>query len=512
MNFGQIVYRSYYNSINKFLNKQSVLSGFDFHNEVMPLSDKKLKNYLLNYKENDSAELKVDFVNWYEKQFSIGRNTPQRFHAFKYLDTLINLDIDPLFGYKLNYFASSNSIKRWWGIQAHAEIDDWFGVWINFRDQGEFGDKIDKDNLFTPETGHTKISPEGGIEYSDVRGGLSIDWGWGDLSYQKDYLKIGHGNFGQLILSDKAPSYPFLRFSLYPVNWLRMTFIHGWLNSNFVDSIGYYYRTSTVYEANRQRFVKKYFALNLFTVSPIANLDISFGNSAVYKGEFKPEMMLPFMFFKYLDRDLGKGSIEDSNGQLFFDLKYNTLKRLQFYYTFFLDVTSIRELVKGENWSTWYGITVGATTFDVLKDFDVTAEYTRINPWLYEHKDSTTTYKHINYPLGHWMGQNSDQLRMQIDYFPHPQYYGGIYFERVRKGGIDSIETVYKYKIEKAFLYSPLRVEYRVGFFFSYEYMHDLICKMNYEYSNITDEEKTRYPLWMLGVSHRFSISLQYGL
>lgn len=513
INFGQIVYRSHNNSIYKFFNKQSVLKEISFDNEVLPISDKKLRTYFFRFSSNDSLKnLNAEFYDWYEMQLGINPEDDKRFDLFYERDSLIKIDINPLFGYRINYYGSETAIKRWWGIQAYAEIDDWFGIWINFRDQGEFGNQINKDKLFTPETGHTRISPEGGIEYSDVRGGLSIDWDWGDISFQKDYVKIGHGNFGQLILSDKAPSYPFIRFSLYPTEWLSMTFIHGWLNSLFIDSIGYYYRSSSIYPSNYQRFVKKYFALNLITIRPMKGLDLSFGNSAVYKGEFKPEMMLPFMFFKYLDRDLGKGSIEDSNGQLFFDLKYNTLQSLQIYYTFFLDVTSIRELVKGENWSTWFGVTIGSAWFDAYKNIDVTLEYTRLNPWLYEHKDSTTTYKHLNYPLGHWMGQNSDQLRLQIDYIPAPQYYGSLYFERVRKGGIDSIETVYKYKIEKPFLYGELRNEIRIGATFAYEYMHDLIARITYEYSDIKDDDKKRFPAWQLGKNNLLSLSLQYGL
>ena len=37
-------------------------------------------------------------------------------------------------------------------------------------------------------------------------------------------------------------------------------------------------------------------------------------------------------------------------------------------------------------------------------------------PWVYEHKDETTTYKNFDYYLGDWLGQNADQFRIQFDY------------------------------------------------------------------------------------------------
>lgn len=509
LNFSQVIYQSNDAKIYNYLNKQFALHTVNFPNEVLPLSEKQIS--ILLRQIDSSTTGNTEFMKWYYDQYNERNGKANRFHAYQYLDSLTHIKIDPLFGYTYNFIGKETNYKRWWGIQASASISDWFGLWINFRDQGEFGKNIDKRKEFTPTTGHTTISPEGGIEYSDVRGGMSIDWNWGNLSFQKDYIKLGHGQFGQLIHSNKAPSYPFVRFSLSPAAWFRFTYIHGWLNSNFIDSIGYYQRSSSVYESNYQRFVKKFIALNLFTIVPYDNLDISFGNSAVYKGELKPEMFLPFMFFKYLDRDLGKGSIEDSNGQLFFDVKYSMLNQLQFYYSFFLDVTSIRELVKGEKWSTWYGLTLGGTWFDFISDFDIHVEYSRITPWLYEHKDSTTTYKHLDYVLGHWLGQNAEQLRLQIDYMPDPKLFSSIYFEYVQKGGIDSIETVYKYKIEKPFLYPPVRKEFRFGFEFSYEYMHDLTAKIRYEFSDIKDDDTARFAYWMLGKNNSFSFTASFG-
>ena len=62
------------------------------------------------------------------------------------------------------------------------------------------------------------------------------------------------------------------------------------------------------------------------------------------------------------------------------------------------------------------------------------------------------------------------------------------------------------------FLYSPLRKEKRIGFDVTYEYIHDLIFKGSYIYSDITDEDSNREPVFLIGSKNSFSITLFYGL
>jgi len=42
--------------------------------------------------------------------------------------------------------------------------------------------------------------------------------------------------------------------------------------------------------------------------------------------------------------------------------------------------------------------------------------------------------------------------------------------------------------------------------------LHDLFGKVYYQYSNVTDEDKTRTPGWELGANHSFGVSVQYGI
>jgi hypothetical protein len=226
-------------------------------------------------------------------------------------------------------------------------------------------------------------------------------------------------------------------------------------------------------------------------------------------------MFIPFLFFKWLDHNTGRASVNDGNGTLYLDISSKYPKDFHFYSTFFVDVTEIRNILDNNFKNTWVGVTLGGRKIDLFLDnLDVLIEYTRINPWVYEHKLESTSYKHLGYSLGHWLGQNADMLRIQFDYQPIRALKFDFYFERIRKGGLDDIYFAYAGMDEfnKSFLYGPLRLEKSVGVDFKFEYIHDLVLNGSYKYSSISDEDTSRTPNFMLGKRNSFSLSFYYGL
>jgi len=144
------------------------------------------------------------------------------------------------------------------------------------------------------------------------------------------------------------------------------------------------------------------------------------GNYAVYAGYFRPEMLIPFNFFKYMDRDTGKKDTQDVNGGLYFNLQIRYPKQIKFYSTLFIDVINTRAIFKKDYHETWVAYSFGVRESGLIKsNIDVILEYTRLNPWIYEHKyGGLTNYQHLSYPLGHWLGQNADQLKVKFIYYP----------------------------------------------------------------------------------------------
>lgn len=513
-----VVYVDVKHNIYDYLERLTLKGLIIFHDEVKPHTRAQLAKLLsqVSRKTELLNNLEKDELIWYQQEFAnemgLGKKN-ERWFAYSYTDSLFSFRWNPIAAYGINRNYEINGFERWWGATAYAGYSDWFGLSINMRDRGELGSNVDKTKKITPKTGHTIYGVANGVEYSDVRGSLNFSWEWGEFSFQKDYFTWGHGKFGQLIHSTKAPSYPFIRLDLHPVEWLRFYYVHGWLNSNFIDSIGIYYRSDPFQSKNGLQFVKKNIAMNLLTVTPYEWLDVSIGNSSVYKGDVRPEMMLPFLFFKYLDRDVGKGSIEDGNGQIHSDIVVRLPKTFKFYGTFFLDVTELRNVLSNRWYNTWFGFTLGGKKVDlIIPNLDLTLEYTRVSPWVYEHRDSAMSYKHIDFILGHWIGQNADLLRLQFDYSFIRGLKFNLYGELLRKGGLKNITVAYESKEYQPFLYGPVKKDFRGGIEFSYEIIHDAIINGYYEYSNITDEDAKRTASWQLGKKHSFGLGLSYGI
>ncbi len=516
----QVVYVPLWNDVYDFLDRQSLKQNISLDDEVKPYSRKYVASLLekLISEKNKLNSIEQKELEFYRQEFAYELNeiNNERWYLFSYSDTVFTVKLSPLAGYGLSTTGNNSGSQRWIGLSTFGSYSDWFGASFDIRDKGEFGDNVDKEKQFTPQTGAWTKSVENGIEYSDVKGSITFDWGWGNAGLLKDYFTWGHGSFGQLIFSEKPPSYPHIRFTLKPVEWLRFYYFHGWLNSLVIDSSGIIIEyPGTISEREKKSYLNKYVAANLLTLSPLNWLDISLGNSFVYSGDLRAEMFIPFMFFKFLDHNTGQGSVNDGNGTLYFDLKLLYPETYQFYSTVFVDVTEIRNVLEEDFSNTWVGYTFGAKKVDLFfPNLDIAIEYTRVNPWVYEHKLQSTNYKHINFVLGHWLGQNADQIKVQFNYRLFRGLSFKIYFEWLRKGGMEEIYYAYAGKDEKEldFLYSPLREDKTVGFLFRLEYLHDLILEGQYQYSEITDEDAYRTPSFMLGNNHSFGISLFYGI
>lgn len=527
--FSQALYENVDSRAGTFLLRQNLKGNIEFDSEVRPytriniaqkLAELKLAQFDLNPTEIDEFNflLQEYFVELSRINPDIIQDQTRRYHLYSYSDSLFDFTFSPIVGYGITSRGGSSGYERWGGAGVTFQYANWFNGEISIRDKGEFGDKIDREKSLTEKRGAWYKGAPDGIEYSDVIGSIGVSWSWGSLSLRKDYLRWGNGEFGQVILSDKAPSYPHLYLQLKPASWLRFSYIHGWLNSLVPDSSQFYFTyPGKISQSLSTAYRRKYIAANYLTFTPYDRLDISLGNAAVYSGDIRPEFLIPFMFFKLLDHNSGRGDVQDANGAMFFDVSFKYPNNFQFYSSLFIDVTEIRNILKDDFRNTWTAYTLGVRGVDVITpNLDFVLEYSRINPWVYEHRDQVTTYKHIHYPLGHWLGQNGDHLKLRFSYPILFNLKTEVFAERLRKGGIDEIYYAYNYQNYSddkfSFLYGSIRKSTKIGCSITYEYIHDLNLQLNYSYSSGSDDDKIRSVLLPVGQIHDFSLTLFYGL
>ena len=107
----------------------------------------------------------------------------------------------------------------------------------------------------------------------------------------------------------------------------------------------------------------------------------------------------------------------------------------------------------------------------LIDNLDLTIEYTRLNPWVYEHKNEVTNFKHLKCSLGHWNGQNLDQIRLQFNYQLLRGLKFNLFLEAVIKAGLMKFIMLIVEWMRKTFRFFILQLEQekRVWFDVSYK-------------------------------------------
>jgi len=382
---------------------------------------------------------------------------------------------------------------------------------FSFHDVLEEGRGIDtiRNNSSTGIVGRISASKKS-LNFSELRGGISYAWKNGSISIGQDYLLWGYGQNGRVVLSDKAPTYPYLRLDYQPLRWLKFNYTHAWLNSNVIDSNRSYNTGVDPFGGRRDVYVSKYMASHSLQFTPVKGLDIHLGESVVYSDGIKAGYLIPILFFKAYDKLVSNDNINaGSNGQLFLQISSrNHLKKTHLYTTLFVDEVSFGSLFNSQKSRNQLGYTIGANTTDIgLPYLTLGAEYTRIRPFVYRNLVPAQNYTHNNYVLGDWMGSNSDRMLIFARFTPVPRLRTMLRYEYIRKGGAGTLNQQYFQQPQPPFLFD---LQYKSSIWYAeatYQWIPGL-----YLYTNYTHQRRNDAVTGGQSQNRRFSFGFQLGL
>ncbi len=519
----QFVNKPLYKNVYDFLRRLSNKGIIEFDDLILPLSRKyiacKLKEVSGKYENLTNLEKEeLEFYkSAYEPEFGKPVNETlfftndsfSRFRFFKYSDSLININLDPILGLSTTFRNGELNLHRWNGIRFYGYLGSFLGFGFSFRDNGESGKTIDRKKKFSPETGIIiNNQSENSIEYSEVNVDLGFNWKWGSFSLGKDFIKWGYGKSGKLVLSDKAPSFPFIRLDLKLTRWLSFNYIHAKLSSDIIDSAKTY--STGLYERRITR--EKYFVSHTVSVKPVKGLTVSVGESIIYSDRFEPVYLIPIMFFKATDHYLSRYDItQGDNAQFFVNLSSrNQIKNTHLWATLFIDEISFEKLFNARESKNQIGFTLGSEFIDIpVENFSISFEYTRIQPFVYNNFIQTQTYTNHSYLLGHWIGGNADIIFISMNYriLRGLTISGWSYF--IRKGSEGTLKQQYSVP-QPEFLFGLKKYRFQFGMKLKYEILHDLFVESAYTHD--WNKEEIEQDNFAINHFDNFSFSLYYGL
>ena len=384
--------------------------------ELNSRQKEELDFYLMDYK----AELN----RWpdYPEKFDLFRKnrnlaTSLNPPALSYGDSLFSLVLKPIWG--IRYFFNNEDdpiYHRWGGAETYAYIGEHWGIYASLRDNSE-SERLCEPSFFTRRQGGPYKEDTVGGDYSEMRGGISYSWKWGNVSLIKDHLQWGNNYHGSNIIAGRTPSFAQIKLHLHPAKWFYFNYIHGWLVSEIVDSTRSYFYGNGNY---REVFHEKYFAANMFTFVPFKKLHVSVGNSIVYSDiGVHAAYLIPFMFYKSIDHTLnGTSNKPGQNSQMYFDISSRQIRNLHLYGSMFIDELSIPRLTDPDR-HNFLSYKIGGSISNLpFPNISATVEYTRTLPMTYQHHIPTTTFESNFYNLGHYLRDNSQEIYVALTFKP----------------------------------------------------------------------------------------------
>lgn len=514
------------NSVYDYLYRMAEKGFIKFNDYQLPLDRKLIYSALQELKSADNLLTRVEIreLKFYLQDFEFDNNSSadsllhisllkrdpsSRFRTVFIQQNKNKMFLDPLVGFDYLHAGSKNRTTSFGGVRMGGYFGNHFGFNISFRDITESGDSIDRTKAFTPEQGTVNVvSANRSINYSSLNFNIAYSWAKGSLNIGKDNLVEGYGKSGNVILSGKVPSYPYFKFDLQPWRWFRFSYFHGWLASDIIDSSRTYRTGSGVYSSTRIIYRSKFIANHIITVTPAKGFDVSVGESIVYSDKINVAYLIPVNFFRAYDHYSSDGNINSGNNSQFFGFisSRNLVKKTHLYAQLFIDEIKISKIFDKIEKRNQIAYTFGAERTDVLTSYlSIGAEYSRVNPFVYNNLIPTQTYTSHTYSLGDWMGNNADRVYVYLKYTPLPKFKLMTWIQSIRKGPAGTLQQQYYQQPQPVFLSQKLFSFNEMGATASYEWLNTgkVFLKLN--------RVKWNYPSTSSSITC-ISFGISYGL
>lgn len=522
--FSQAVFENHRSEVYNFLYRLSMKGLIQFNDQVRPITRIYIEQCLdaVEAKSTSLSSIEKAELAFYKKEYTDARmngveeanrfftnDANGRWRAISIQTKNLMMRVDPVLTAGLQ--SRQEGLVRQYssGFRLYGYAGKKWAFNFSFNDITETGIGIDTLRTTSSETGiNGRItSNKQSVNFMELRASIAYSFKNGSISFGKDYLLFGYGENGRTILSDKAPTYPYLRLDYQPLSWLRFNYTHAWLNSQIIDSNRTYNTGVSSFGGRREFFLRKFMAQHSLTFMPIKGLDLTIGESMVYSDRFDAGYLIPVLFFKAYDNLVSNENINaGGNGQLFLQVSSrNHLKNTHLYGSLFIDEVRIGSIFNRNKSRNQLGYTLGATVTDVgLPYLTLGAEYTRINPFVYRNLTPAQDYTSNDYSLGDWMGNNADRWIIHAKYTPMARLKVNLRYQQVRKGGPGSYDQQYFQEPQPRFLFDPQYSQREWFLQASYQWIHNLYLNASFsarQTTNSVSGAKTNDDLLHLGVA-----------
>ncbi len=174
------------------------------------------------------------------------------------------------------------------------------------------------------------------------------------------------------------------------------------------------------------------------------------------------------------------------NLEMWADISISRLPWTRLYGAWIIDELLIAKITDEDEHHNWWAWQIGVQVADLYgfaSNTDIVLEYTRVNPWVYRHRYPWNTCDTWSmrantpvtpYPLGNWLGHNSDVLFGSISWRATRDLELELWGSRSRKGAQGDVDTQYSPPSEQ-FLFGAVTTMTELHFEARWEVLRDLL-------------------------------------
>ena len=456
--YAQVETTPAYDAVYSYLKRMQIRGIINYNSSILPLSREKISDFLKEINEKKELLSRVDkqIVNDYMKEYEYelkGRteesmgflNEPRgRFFTedrrkffYKYEDTagavFVNLQGFLMQGASTGDSLGKNAVTLGnLGFQVRGTVLNTVG----FSLKASNGQRIagDKESLdFVTETmpkfrSFPKFKSEsnnfdyfeGYLRYRIGKDNFAVTLG-------RDYVNYGFGYLDKLFLSGNSVPFSFIKFDL-SLGAFTYNFIYGSLKGDSIGKKDIEMKNVVTHRlsVNFSKYFKAGFYEALVTVDRPFNFTY----------------LNPFSFVRSADYSAGSEQSSLNNALMGFDAEVTPVKNFAVQGSLLIDDLNFSTIFSNERENgkpandNRFGWQVGAVWTDAftLPNLNFTAEYTRLNPFVYTHRTNKSQYTNWTLPLGHNLPPNSDEVALRLSYDVTSRLNVNVMYQHQRSG------------------------------------------------------------------------------
>jgi len=418
-----------------YLKRMQLLNVIDDYNSsVIPVSRQQIAGYLkiINEKKAKLNNLDISILRDYmvEFEYDMNKTVNSSYSLFK------KFDVSEIFGdkkqkYLYNYVDSNTSLffdingflsqrnsngdslgnhsilLGELGVRVRGTLFDAVGFYLRMSN----GQKIkgNQDDIDMSIKTYPKLSANTKYRYENnnfdtYEGYLrySTKNEWLSLTAGKEALLTGFGYVDKLFLSDNTVPFSYIKLDL-KYKSLHYYYLYGSLKG---DSLG-------------KDLSSKNIATHRLNINFSSVFRFGFFESIIIsESPFNFTYLNPLSFLRSADYDAGELVGGNRNNAIMgFDMEIHPVRKLAFQASLLIDDLNFSTLFKdGSKNDNRFGYQFGSIWTDAfaVSGLTASAEYTRLDPFVYSHRTNKSQYTNWALPLGHNLSPNSDEIAVKL--------------------------------------------------------------------------------------------------